>query len=141
MVKVLGKQIILRDGLVWQDKKKRCVSLNSVIGHLAMWAVRQSPYGFPKNLDKGLKEFRKAYKPPEYQKMTIKQLQTFITEAISKSPIIVSWNNPKKGKHTMVFTSRYDTIKPDYDFIDLTALGRNTGHSVWLENMYNDGDK
>lgn len=140
-MKKLGKQTVLRDGLVWQDKKSRVISLNSVIGHLVMWAVRQSPYGYPKNLDKGLREFRKAYKPPKYQKMKIKQLQVFIAEAISKSPTIISWNTPKKGKHTMVFTSRYNTIKPDYDFIDLTALGRNTGHSVWLENMYEAGDK
>jgi len=135
------KQIKLRTDLVWQDKKKRVVSINSVIGYLAMWAVRQSPYGYPQGLEKGLKEFRKNYTPPEYQEMTIKQLQIFIAEAIGKSPTIKSWNNPKKGKHTMVFTSRYNTIKPDYDFIDLTALGKNTGHSVWLENMYDDGDK
>lgn len=135
------KKIVLRDGLVWQDKKKRVVSLKSVIGHLAMWAVRQSPYGYPKNLKKGLEEFRENYMPPDYQKMNIKQLQVFIDQAIEKSPTIKSWNNPKKGKHTMVFTSRYDAIKPDYDFIDLTALGRNTKHSVWLENMYDDGDK
>jgi len=131
----------MRNDLVWQDKKSRVVSKNSVVGHLAMWAVRQSPYGYPKNLDKGLKEFRKNYTPPTYQRMKIKQLQTFIASAINKSPTIKSWNNPKKGTHKFVFTSRYNSIKPDYDFIDLTALGRNTGHSVWLENMYDDGDK
>jgi len=137
----MEKKIVLRDGLVWQDKKKRVVSEHMVIGHLAMWAVRQSPYGYPKNLKQGLKEFKDNYAPPDYQKMSIKQLQVFIAEAIGKSPTIKSWNNPKRGKHTMVFTSRYNSIKPDYDFIDLTALGRNTGHSVWLENMYKDGDK
>lgn len=131
----------LRDGLVWQDKKHRVVSKEKVVGHLAGWAVRQSPYGYPKNLDKGLNEFRKHYAPPDYQKMNIKQLQTFITDAINKSPTIKSWNNPKKGRHTMVFVSRYNSIKPDYDFIDLTTLGRNTGHSVWLETMYDNGDK
>jgi len=131
----------LRTDLVWQDKKKRVVSEKMVIGHLAMWAVRQSPYGYPKNLKKGIEEFKEHYSPPDYQKMSIKQLQIFIAEAITKSPTITSWNNPKKGKHTMVFTSRYNSIKPDYDFIDLIALGKNTGHSVWLENMYDDGDK
>jgi hypothetical protein len=44
----LGKQTVMRTGLVWQDKKRRCVSLDSVAGHLAMHAVRQSPYGYPK---------------------------------------------------------------------------------------------
>ena len=142
------KKIKLRTDLVWQDKKKRVVSEHTVIGHFAMWTVRQSPYGYPKNLKKGLIEFKDNYAPPEYQKMSIKQLQVFIASAIEKSPTIKSWNNPKKGKHTMVFTSRYNSVKPDYriagtflDFIDLTALGRNTGHSVWLENMYDDGDK
>jgi len=131
----------LRAGLVWQDRKKRVVSKFTIIGHLAMWAVRQSPYGYPKNLKKGLREFEDNYTPPDYQEMTIKQLQVFIAEAIEKSPTIKSWNNPKKGKHTMVFTSRYNSIKPDYDFIDLSALGRNIKHSVWLEEMYDDGDK
>jgi hypothetical protein len=134
-------KIKLRTDLVWQDKKSRVVSKNMVIGHLAMWAVRQSPYGYPKNLDKGLKEFSKYYTPPAYQRMNIKQLQNFIASAILKSPTVNSWNNPKKGKHTMVCVSRYWGIKPDYDFIDLTALGKNTGHSVWLESMYDDGDK
>jgi hypothetical protein len=135
------KTIQLRDGLVWQDKKQRVVSKGTVVGHLAMWAVRQSPYGYPKDLEKGLKEFRKNYAPGVFQRMKIKQLQVFIVSAIDKSPTIKSWNNPKKGKHTMVFTSRYSGVKPDYDFIDLTALGKNTGHSVWLENMYDAGDK
>ncbi len=135
------KSIKLRSDLVWKDKKKRCVSIYTVLGNLAMWAVRQSPYGYPENLDKGLKEFEKNYTPPEYQKMDINQLEFFITQAINKSKTIKSWNNPKKGKHTMVFTSRYNTIKPDYDFIDLSALARNIKHSVWLELMYDSGDK
>jgi len=135
------KKIKLRNDLVWQDKKKRCVSAHSVLGHLAMWACRQSPYGYPKNLEKGLKEFEENYQPPEYQMMYIKQLGIFITDAINKSNTIKSWNNPKKGKHTMVFTSRYTSVKPDYDFIDLVALAKNTKHSVWLEYMYDDGDK
>ena len=134
-------KIKLRNGLVWQDKKERVVSQKSVIGHLVMWAIRQSPYGYPSNLKKGLEEFKENYSEADYHKMTIKELQEVIAKAIEKSPTIKSWNNPKKGKHTMVFTSRYNSVKPDYDFIDLTALGRNTGHSVWLENMYEDGDK
>lgn len=131
----------LRGGLVWQDKKIRCVSRHSVLGHLAMWAVRQSPYCYPEGLSKGIAEFEENYTPPEYQKMSINQLETFIKEAIAKSPTILAWNNPKKGKHTMVFTSRYDSVKPDYDFIDLAALARNIKHSLWLEMMYDDGDK
>ena len=135
------KKTKLRDGLVWQDKKERVVGESMVIGHLGMWAIRQSPYICPDNIEAGLKEFAENYSPREYQKMSIKQLQSFIAEAILKSPIIQGWNNPKKGKHTMVFVSRVNGVSPDYDFIGLGALGRNTGHSVWLEIMYDDGDK
>lgn len=129
----------MREILVWKDKAIRCVSKSMVVGHLAMWAVRQSPYLTPDSLSAGIREFSNGFKAEEFDHMDLADLKGRIKAAIESSPIVLSWNNSKKGKHEIVFVSRFSEPHPDYDFIDLGALAGNVGRSVWLENLYDDG--
>jgi predicted oxidoreductase len=134
----------MKQKLVWNDKSSRIVSKSVVVGHFAMWAVRQSPYLLPDNLDKGIEEFDKyliytVNACNEYLiETTYTELEDNIRKAITKSDIISSWNIAKKGTGN-VFVSTYSKPKPDYDFIDLDALARNIAQSVWLELCYDDG--
>jgi predicted oxidoreductase len=134
----------MKQKLVWEDKSTRVVMKSVVVGHFAMWAVRQSPYLLPDNLDKGIEEFDKYLiytinTCNEYLiEATYTELKDNIKRAITKSDIISSWNVAKKGSGP-VFVSRYSKPKSDYDFIDLDALARNIAQSVWLELCYDDG--
>ena len=128
--------------LAWQDTSTKGVLKNTVVGHFAMWAVRQSPYPFPGNISKGIAEFDAVIDFGEdwYKETTCKELEQLVCDAISKSDTVVSWNSPKKGElPEFVFVDGYSEIDPDYDIIDLHALARNVAHSVWLELCYDDG--
>jgi hypothetical protein len=112
-----------------------------IVGHFAMWAVRQSPYEQPADLSQGIMEFAQnlgmtGVDAGDY--FTCDSLKTKIETAIAKSLTVVGWNKPKIGDHKMGFVDRYNQPKPDCDFIDLDALARNISHSVWLEILYND---
>ena len=135
----------MKQKLVWEDKSSRVVLKSVVVGHFAMWAVRQSPYLLSDNLDKGIEEFNKylIYTinacNERLIETTYRELKDNIRKAITKSDIISSWNIAKKGSGP-VFVSAYSKPKSDYDFIDLDALARNIAQSVWLELCYDDGD-
>lgn len=134
----------MKKNLVWNDTLSRIVLKNVVVGHFAMWAVRQSPYLLPEELDKGIEEFDKQLHSNikagnvTLIETTYSDLKGNIENAISNSKIISSWNVSKKGSGP-VFVSSYSEPKPDYDFIDLDALSRNIAQSVWLELFYDDG--
>lgn len=107
-------------------------------------AVRQSPYLLPESLEKGIEKFNeclvfeKKIGDEELIETTYSDLKEKISNAISNSDIISSWNTAKKGSGD-VFVSAYSEPEPDYDFIDLDALARNTAQSIWLEIFYDVG--
>lgn len=134
----------MKSRIVWKDKSKRIVLKSVLIGHFAMWAVRQSPYLSPNDLDTGIEEFNENFVSStkignaDIIETTYIELEDNIKNAISYSDTISSWNIAKKGAGP-IFVSMYSEPKPDYDFIDLEALARNIAQSVWLEISYNDG--
>lgn len=134
----------MKKKLVWKDPSRRVVSKSVVVGHFAMWAVRQSPYLLPEGLDKGIKEFdgclvfKETIGHEELIETTYTDLKGKIEDAISNSSMISSWNVAKKGSGP-VFVSIYSEPEPDYDIIDLDALARNVAQSVWLELCYDEG--
>ena len=133
---------ISRKLLVWKDISTRTVAKSMIIGHFTMWAVRQSPYFSPDSLEKGMKEFDQALECDELDCIvtTCKGLEKIVSDAISKSNIIQSWNIPKSGEAPpYLFVTRYSKLEPDIDFIDLDAMARNITHSVWLEVCYDNG--
>lgn len=96
----------------------------------AYWVVAQSPYDAP-DITLALRAFQKfvAGSVPDGApvKFTYEQMKEFINEKVFESiPEIEQLNHPKidTGAKYM-FCSRYDSPKPDYDFIDLGALARN----------------
>jgi hypothetical protein len=134
----------MKKKMVRKDTLSRIVLKSVVVGHFAMWAVRQSPYLLPEELEKGIEEFDKTLHSnieagnETLIETTYRDLKGNIENTISNSKIISSWNVAKKGSGP-VFASAYSTPKPDYDFIDLDALVRNIAQSVWLEIVYADG--
>ena len=111
------------------------VSLNYVLGSLAKWAVRQSPYISPAPLSNGLLEFQTAWAVGDHTPLTSRELESQIFKTIEQCLTIQSWGSPKNGDHTMVFVTRYEGPKPDNDFIDLYALARNVTQDLVLEEQ------
>ena len=128
----------MKKKLVWKDTSTRVVLKSVVVGHFAMWAIRQSPYLFPESLDEGINEFneclvfKKKIGDAELIETTYTDLKGKISDAISNTNIISSWNIAKKRRGS-IMVSCYSYPKLDYDFIDLDALARNIAQSVWLE--------
>jgi hypothetical protein len=119
---------------IWDDTNFY-TSRGDVLGELAAWAVRQSPYTLPAHLEDALREFDLAFDSEEFFDTNCEELNKRIRDAFDKCPRVLGWNNAKVGEGT-VFCSRYDTPQPDYDFIDLDALARNMAHSITLEAKY-----
>lgn len=123
------------------------VSVNDIMGEIAKYAILQSPYLFPKDLEKALVEFERAITSllekkeiPDtpgqrryYQLDDRWDLEEVIMVAIGKCPLIVAWNEPKKGKEReFMFVSMHDGKRdPDYDFIDLHALAGNVANALY----------
>ena len=130
----------MKKKLVWKDTSTRVVLKSVVVGHFAMWAARQNPYLLPESLDKGIEEFSQSleFGDAALVETTCAKLQKIVSDGISESDIISSWNVAKKGTGP-VFVTRYTEPEPDFDFIDLNALARNIAHSVWLELCYDEG--
>jgi hypothetical protein len=126
---------------IWDDTKF-LTTCDEVLGALADWAVQQSPYVCPDNLQQALEEFAREL-PFDREspagcifETSCQWLHKMVRDLIDACPSILAWNKPKLGQHMVVFTSRYDRPNPDYDFIDLDALARNVAHSVTITNKY-----
>ena len=107
-------------------------------GHLAMWAVRQSPYHNPEGLSLVLRQFRQngrySFDENEMGYLNEPQLKQFLIDRLMPIPEFLQWNERKNGNQSPFgFVSRYDKPEPDNDFIDLNALIMNTARSVIQE--------
>lgn len=119
------------------DKGDVCVSHKSLAGALAHWAVFQSPYVVPENLGDAVAQFMGYWLHPDYARIASRDLKKAIKQTIEQCPLIVAWNSPKlegavSPELGVAFISRYESIKPDYDFIDLDALAHNVCHELTL---------
>lgn len=145
----MPKEIVTLQGMpgIWDDSEF-ITMVKTILGELANCAVTQSPYMYPDNLSKALKEFHDALMKfipkssiTQIGRETIwttscTKLHDLVKKAISVCPIIQQWNVSKKGNVQISFTSRYDTTYLDYDFIDLDALARNISHNVTLQEKF-----
>lgn len=107
---------------------------HDLLGTLAKWAIRQSPYHRPDGLEKVLDtvhstsaEIFKGGSLGYIEFNTVDELETFIRDQVVDIPELLAWNEPKNPSDApFKFTSRYDTgDDPDNDFIDLDALISN----------------
>lgn len=120
------------------------VSRNDVLGELAGWAVRQSPYTVPDKLAEAVTAFCDAWPRAEYAQFdSVADLDYTIKTTFQHVPEIMAWNERKNGRDGHGYVTRYDKPSPDDDFIDLDALARNMAMAIWHdaadEKQFNDG--
>lgn len=113
-------------------------SKSHVLGAIAQWAVRQSPYDVPENLDVVLHKAATNLTPfftKEFESMTYQGIQDMVRDALRTIPEYLAWNERKNGSQSLYkFVSRYGGDEdPDDDFIDLGALERNVANSIIRE--------
>jgi hypothetical protein len=119
------------------------VSLSELAGTLASFAIQQSPYDCPDNLEHVVKQFCESARPL-FQNVGGKcffrtfpsemALEEFISEILYKIHEFEAWNEPKSGHdRPFVFVSRVSEPRPDDDFIDLGALTRNVACAAFRE--------
>lgn len=119
---------------IWNDDKMFLTSKEVVLGTLANWAVQQSPYVLPENLEGGLREFWRHFDPSiEYFETNCENLMEKIRETFEQCFIIMEWNIAKKSRQIV---NKYYVREADYDFIGLNALARNIAHSITLQARY-----
>lgn len=118
-------------------------SKSQLLGVFAKYAVQQSPYHRPDNLEAVLDSLNEMISEPfDKAPLGIAEfsdhvtLEAFLHRHLAKIPEYVAWNDRKNGNDApMQFTSRYDAGgNPDDDFIDLEALERNVAVELKREN-------
>lgn len=118
------------------------VTNNQVIGTVAMWAVRQSPYpGGPHDLTMVLqrleRDIREDFSVGGMMKKfdDWRDVEKYLSPKLRSIPEYMGWNERRNGNNAAFkFVSRYDGPgDPDNDFIDLDALERNVAMSIERE--------
>ncbi|QXV74076.1 hypothetical protein [Rhizobium phage RHEph12] len=141
-----------------EEQKVIYCSISEIVGTFAMWAIRQSPYAYPENLEKICRQLDerlvKALRPTndDVRLVEIKPmgLQTSHAKAtlvrllhniLRDMPEYLAWNVSKNNnpETDLVFTSRYGHMtanaepakyNPDNDFVALDALERNVAMTL-----------
>ena len=120
-------------------KNSFLVSKRNVLSEVAKWAVAQSPYHRPDNLevvlDKLDKEVGEWKDNLGFKYFNYKELLDCLKEWLFQIPEFKLWNERKNGNQSEYkFIDRYSKEdNPDDDFIDLEALIRNVANSIIRE--------
>lgn len=133
--------------------KKRWTFLHEITAGLAHWAIRQSPYACPDDLEAVVK-FLEACLRREFLKLNHRKDATGIMAEVSlcmisewlhsilmSLPQVTAWNTAKDGDTREIrYTSREgsDATGPDNDFIDIGALFNNVCIGIRDERRKND---
>lgn len=115
--------------------KQFVFSKRNILGEIAHWAVCQSPYHRPDNLETVLDKFNEIIALiPDYPSMSYSQIGELLEE-LKEIPEFMAWNERKNGNQAEYkFLDRYSGKgNPDDDFIDLDALIRNVANSIVRE--------
>jgi len=116
-----------------KEEKMFVFSKRNILGEIAHWAVCQSPYHRPDNLEVVLDKFNKIIAlVPEYPSMSYFQIREFLDE-LKEIPEFMLWNERKNGRQGMGFSVAGHHDNADDDFIDLDALIRNVANSIIRE--------
>jgi hypothetical protein len=112
------------------------------IAEVIRWGIRQNPFEgqLPRQAKTVVEKLHALL--PEY--IETDNLRAFVSETIEHIPEIRDWNLSQverergvkvddESRAPFVFTSRYDKIKAEYDFIDLDALKQNITRSLERE--------
>lgn len=121
------------------QNNKIVLSKGYILGEIAHWAVCQSPYHRPDNLETVLDSFNQAISTiSDYPAFSYDEIRELL-QGLKEIPEFVAWNERKNGNQSQdKFTSRFDGKgNPDDDFIDLDALIRNVANSLFREATEN----
>jgi hypothetical protein len=108
---------------------------STFIAEVVKWGIRQNPFEgkLPRNTDIVVEKLN-ALLPTDT--IEIRSIRNFVSETIDQIPEIRDWNLSQveiergvkvddESRAPFVFTSRYTSIKAEYDFIDIDALKQN----------------
>lgn len=123
------------------ETQKILLMRHDIVGEVAKWAVRQSPYPVPDKLEAVLSALDSAlavdFKAPDDIHAFIgwRTLEGYIEPILFAIPEFMAWNERKNGGNApFQFVSRYDGPRdPDGDFIDVHALVRNVALNLSRE--------
>ena len=135
-----------------EKQKKVYVTVSEIVGTVALWAIQQSPYAVPDNLESVCKQLHERLRSLEIVKRSaiateydvmfivefgdlsaVRCLEKILKATLREIPEYLAWNERKNGNQApLSFTSRYDKPgkDPDDGFIDLGALERNVAMTV-----------
>ena len=132
------------DDSEWTEK--RWIFEEEIVGALANWAIRQSPYIIPDDLETVLKYTHHCLlielsKLPQEDKMSdgyrlmvkisLCDINKLLWDILDDFRPFLKWNESKNKTNSIQFSSRYYTEEnPDNDFIDLDALLHNVCVSI-----------
>lgn len=137
---------ITRDDLYYPkiaEPKEIWTFAHDFTGAVALWAVKQSPYPVPENLETVLQKLHDAIKDQfdgafaMKKFVSIDEVEKFAAVSLRAIPEYLAWNERKNGDQSpFQFTSRYDGPgDPDSSFIDLGALEHNVAMHIVQQSV------
>jgi hypothetical protein len=112
------------------------------IAEVIKWGILQNPFKgqLPRNTEVIMEKLHTLL--PEF--IETDNIRAFVSETIEQVPEIRDWNLSQverergvkvddEDRPPFAFTSLYDQIKPEYDFIDIDALKQNVTRSLEKE--------
>jgi hypothetical protein len=105
-----------------------------LLGSLAKWAVRLSPYRAPVWLEVGLEQFDREWPFEATTVMNHNDLTKHVFKTIERCPTIVEWSQPRKGPKDYAVHALVEPPEPDIDYIDLMMLAKFSAQDVLLED-------
>ena len=135
----------LSDSPEWSIK--RWTFKSDITRGLAKYAIAQSPYSCPNNLEEVINYLDACLeKEVDWEKfgmveLSLCDINKLLYDILYEQGISYfdNWNKSKKGNVKISFSSRYSGKEdPDYSFIDLDALLRNVCLDIRMERRAND---
>jgi hypothetical protein len=135
----------LKDDPEWSKKKDQWTFKHQIVGCLAMWACRQSPYGVPEGLESVCKYLNASlnsygFDKAEMIELSLCDISRMLYEVLYEQGIkpFDAWNVSKIAGPPIHFSCRFSAKDPDRDFIDLDALLHNVCISIRNERRTNN---
>lgn len=137
-----------------KEKLTFFIPVKTVTSLFAKWAIQQSPYTVPDDLEKAILKFHARIEEAFQENLCMNNewLQNIPRQTLYNTlqAIIVNegftevyqWNERKNGNNASIgFSSRYSRTNPDDDFIDLHALSGNICRDVWEQGKTEEAEQ
>lgn len=123
---------------------KRWTSRKDITSALAKWAIRQSPYPCPDNLEKVVNYLDVCIRQSvpwdgaNLAQLSLCDVNKLLDDILLGTSIFDAWNVSRKESGQTKFVTAFSKSDPDTDFIDLGALLRNVCIEIRDERRTND---